>query len=231
MLRELDGEAGLTPLHLAAYSGDENVVRLLLNSPGVTVDQPSAQNVMPSEPSDESFYSFVLNAGFHGAALGLSRRTRSCGRTVAEQINGAFDYSRRPWKISVARCSCARSSSPRRASSRAGSRYQRGRQSTFLDSVDRLYMTQILTAVWLDCPSSCLASWPFGDGSTFAGQRSNSAMLQQSRPHSLVVRGGRGTQCRSHASPQERARFLQLDGRSQGNPQLPYFTQSKAFKK
>ena len=45
VLRELDGEAGLTPLHLAAYSGDENVVRLLLNSAGVTVDQPSAQNV------------------------------------------------------------------------------------------------------------------------------------------------------------------------------------------
>ena len=46
-LRELDGEAGLTPLHLAAYSGDENVVRLLLNSPGVSVDQPSTQNVSP----------------------------------------------------------------------------------------------------------------------------------------------------------------------------------------
>lgn len=45
VLRELEGEAGLTPLHLAAYSGDENVVRLLLNSPGVSVDQPSAQNV------------------------------------------------------------------------------------------------------------------------------------------------------------------------------------------
>ena len=45
VLRELEGEAGLTPLHLAAYSGDENVVRLLLNSPGILVDQPSAQNV------------------------------------------------------------------------------------------------------------------------------------------------------------------------------------------
>lgn len=45
VLRQLEGEAGLTPLHLASYSGDENVVRLLLNSPGVLVEQPSAQNV------------------------------------------------------------------------------------------------------------------------------------------------------------------------------------------
>jgi len=45
VLRQLDGEAGLTPLHLAAYSGDENVVRLLSNSPGVHVEQPSTQNV------------------------------------------------------------------------------------------------------------------------------------------------------------------------------------------
>ncbi|KAK2716435.1 hypothetical protein QYM36_010851 [Artemia franciscana] len=45
VLKELDGESGLTPLHLAAYSGDENVVRLLLNSPGVSVDSPSNQHV------------------------------------------------------------------------------------------------------------------------------------------------------------------------------------------
>ena len=37
MVRELSSEGGLTPLHLAAYSGSENVVRGLLNSPAVQV--------------------------------------------------------------------------------------------------------------------------------------------------------------------------------------------------
>lgn len=59
VLRELDGEAGLTPLHLAAYSGDENVVRLLLNSAGVTVDQPSAQNVRTIRTSCLACYYFL----------------------------------------------------------------------------------------------------------------------------------------------------------------------------
>ena len=35
---ELSTEAELTPLHLGAYSGSENVVRALLNSSGVQVD-------------------------------------------------------------------------------------------------------------------------------------------------------------------------------------------------
>ena len=36
---------GYTPLHLAARSGNDQVVRLLLNSPGVRVDTSTAQNV------------------------------------------------------------------------------------------------------------------------------------------------------------------------------------------
>ena len=35
---ELVGEYDLTPLHLAAYSGSEDVVRVLLNSSGVDVE-------------------------------------------------------------------------------------------------------------------------------------------------------------------------------------------------
>lgn len=37
LVGELGSESGMTPLHLAAYSGNENVVRLLLNSAGVQV--------------------------------------------------------------------------------------------------------------------------------------------------------------------------------------------------
>lgn len=45
LVGELGSESGMTPLHLAAYSGNENVVRLLLNSAGVQVDSATTENV------------------------------------------------------------------------------------------------------------------------------------------------------------------------------------------
>jgi ankyrin repeat protein len=45
LVAELGNESGMTPLHLAAYSGNENVVRLLLNSAGVQVEAATTENV------------------------------------------------------------------------------------------------------------------------------------------------------------------------------------------
>ena len=43
--RNLADECNLTALHLAAFSGSENVVRTLLNSSGVDVEGPSSPAV------------------------------------------------------------------------------------------------------------------------------------------------------------------------------------------
>lgn len=45
LVGELGDESGMTPLHFASYSGNENVVRLLLNSIGVQVDAATSENV------------------------------------------------------------------------------------------------------------------------------------------------------------------------------------------
>ena len=41
----LGKESDLTPLHMAAYQGNENVVRVLFNSPGVVADVKSRIHV------------------------------------------------------------------------------------------------------------------------------------------------------------------------------------------
>ena len=43
--KELASESELTPLHLASYSGSENVVRALLNSSGVEVEAKTVPSV------------------------------------------------------------------------------------------------------------------------------------------------------------------------------------------
>ena len=53
---ELVGEYDLTPLHLAAYSGSEDVVRVLLNSSGVDVEGGCTPGVF----DQQFFYIFVL---------------------------------------------------------------------------------------------------------------------------------------------------------------------------
>lgn len=45
LVGELGNESGMTPLHLSSYSGNENVVRLLLNSAGVQVEASTTENV------------------------------------------------------------------------------------------------------------------------------------------------------------------------------------------
>jgi ankyrin repeat protein len=46
---DLAAESELSPLHMAAYSGSENVVRALLNSSGVQVDAASVPSVRDRE--------------------------------------------------------------------------------------------------------------------------------------------------------------------------------------
>jgi ankyrin repeat protein len=50
LVEELGNESGMTPLHLSSYSGNENVVRLLLNSAGVQVDAATTENVCEMHP-------------------------------------------------------------------------------------------------------------------------------------------------------------------------------------
>ncbi len=64
----LAAESELTPLHMAAYSGSENVVRALLNSSGVQVDAASVPSVriarmQTDRPTELSFFSLWIQKG------------------------------------------------------------------------------------------------------------------------------------------------------------------------
>lgn len=86
VLGVLGNESGMTPLHFAAYSGNENVVRLLLNSAGVQVDASTLESV--------HFYFYYLNKiikqiiyfkryfeGVQRTAFGMFRRSCHCSWT------------------------------------------------------------------------------------------------------------------------------------------------------
>ena len=55
LVGELGSESGMTPLHLAAYSANENVVRLLLNSAGVQVIRSNDYKNRPDVPQSQIF--------------------------------------------------------------------------------------------------------------------------------------------------------------------------------
>ena len=60
---DLATEAELTPLHMGAYSGSENVVRALLNSSGVQVDAATVPSVRKqSVPLKKDFFKKKLKS-------------------------------------------------------------------------------------------------------------------------------------------------------------------------
>ena len=58
---ELVGEYDLTPLHLAAYSGSEDVVRVLLNSSGVDVEGGCTPGVF-----EQYYFKYIKRYKYNG---------------------------------------------------------------------------------------------------------------------------------------------------------------------
>ena len=97
---DLAPESDLTALHLAAYSGSENVVRALLNSSGVNVEGACSPSVSGKPFAKRVFiqcaqYSATYNANRYHGTDGRKLLNTKCGKSFLT----CAKVPRRSWPI------------------------------------------------------------------------------------------------------------------------------------